>query len=162
MSAWIVSRAQIDALVLAGIQLRVPFDAGTPTGRPPTLTELATAGTALWTENHCSVNHHADEAVPLPGYTPTLPEVLLDPVAVVKLVDCYTYQSDGHPAWAASPAADYCARLRTAALAGLPLEPHERTGGVPFPIGWDARPWSFHDIMQIALQAASDRPHLTY
>ena len=152
MSAWIVSRAQIDALVLAGIQFRVPFDPATSAGRIPTPAELAAAGTALWTENHRSVNHRYDEDTAVPDYTPALPEVLLDPVAVVKLIACYAYQSCEHPGWDTSASADFCTRLREAVLAGLPME--EDVTGFAVPVGYDSRPWSFDDIMEVAQHTA--------
>ena len=150
MSAWIVTRAQIDALVLAGIQFRVPFDASAPAGRVLIRAELSAVGAALWAENHRSVNHRYDQDTAVPDYTATLPEVLLDPVAVVKLVACFAYQSCEHPGWETSASADYCTRLREAAIAGLPLEPPVH-GSLRYPVGWDSRPWCFDDIVEIAV-----------
>ena len=156
MSAWIVSRAQIDALVLASVQFDVPFDPDSSAGRTPTPAGLAAAGAALWAENHRSVNHRYDESEPVPDYSPSLPEVVLDPVAVIKLIDCYAYQSCEHPGWTTSASADFCRRLREAALAGLALEP-SRSGERAVPLGWDDRPWAFDDIMAIA-QTDSSSP----
>lgn len=42
------------------------------------------------------------------------------PVAVLKLIDCYEYQSCEHPTWATSNAALFCVHLRKALIAGLP------------------------------------------
>jgi hypothetical protein len=136
MSVWIVSSAHIDVLVLAGVQFGLLDRPG-----PEVLTEL---GADLWAENHRSANHRSDLQEQPPPYCAPVAEVLLDPVAVVKAVDCYTYQSCEHPKWTDSRAAAYCTRLRSAAMTGLPIE--HTTGGTPYPAGWDQAPWGIDTL----------------
>lgn len=62
------------------------------------------------------------------------------------------------PDWASSRAADYSRRLRTAAMAGLPVERDH--GGRGYPDGWDAAPWGIDRLTQAAAttsQAGSRR-----
>lgn len=103
MSAWTLSCAHIDALVLAGVQFGVIDE--------PTPRMLTALGADLRAVNHGSVNHSYDESDRPPQYTATIAEVVVDPVVVVKLVDCYVYQSCEHPVWDSSHAARYCRRL---------------------------------------------------
>ena len=148
MSAWVVARAHIDVLVLAGVQFGVPYD---PACRQPVgPAVLAAAGAELWGENVRSVNHRYGEDDQAEEYPAPAAEVVLDAVAVVKAVDCYVYQSCEHPDWAATRAANYCARLRDAAMTGLPLaapQPGERRR---YPVGYDAAPWGIDDLAQAA------------
>jgi hypothetical protein len=149
VSAWIVAKAHVDVLVLAGVQFTVPYDlTAAGRGRPPDPVQLAAAGADLWAENHHSINHLYGEDGQPPGYRPPTAEVILDPVAVVKAVDCYVYQSCEHPGWASSRAADYSRRLRTAAMTGLPVE--RDRGGRPYPVAWDATPWGIDRLTQAA------------
>lgn len=148
VSAWIVDQAHIDVLVLAGVQLGVSYDPGPPAVPGPAA--LAAAGADLWAENHRSVDHRYGLRTEPPDYVAPTAEVLLDPAAVVKAVDCFVYQSGEHPDWPSSRAEDYCRRLRAAALTGLPLP---STGG-QYPIGWDEAPWGIDHVGQ----AAAGRP----
>lgn len=147
MSAWIVTRAHIDVMVLAGVQFGVPY--GPHQSAPIGPAVLAAAGADLWAENHRSVNCRYGEDTEPPAYPAPTAEVILDPVAVVKAIDCLAYQSCEHPGWDASRAAGYCTRLRDAALTGLPLEP-----GNPdehrYPVGYDKAPWSIDHLAQAA------------
>lgn len=147
MSAWIVAAAQIDVLVLAGVQFGVSYDAGPSTVPAPL--GLAAAGRDLWAENHRSIDHRYGGRTEPSSYLPPAAEVLLDRVAVVKAIDCYVYQSSEHPGWSTSRAADYCRRLRAAAMAGLPLAPD----GGRYPIGWDEAPWGIVQLAQAAVAA---------
>ena len=158
MSAWIVTRAHIDVLVLASVQFAVPFDtADTASPRPvqPTPHQLAAAGSELWAENHRSVNHRYDEHAEPPAYPPPTAEVLLDPVAVVKAIDCYVYQSCEHPGWNGSRADRFCQRLRAAAMTGLPVAAVGSDTGRPYPEGWQRPPWGIDDITQAAAGTVS-------
>jgi hypothetical protein len=150
VSAWIVTRAHIDVLVLAGVQLGVSYDLEPPGPIGPPL--LKAAGQDLWAENHRSVNHRYGEDTESSAYSAPTAEVVLDPVAVVKAIDCFVYQSCEHPGWDASRAADYCTRLRAAALAGLSLQsgdPADRG----YPIGYDDAPWGIDHLAQAAIGA---------
>jgi hypothetical protein len=154
VSAWIVARAHIDVLVLAGVQLGVAYDPRSeqPVRLGPEL--LAAVGADLWAENHASVDYRYDEhSTPDPYPAPTA-EVLLDRVAVVKAVDCYVYQSCEHPGWSTSRAADYCTRLRAAAIHGLPQEPGRFSARL-YPVGYDDAPWGIDDLAQAAATSTS-------
>lgn len=147
MSAWIVAVAQIDVLVLAGVQFGVSYDAGPSTVPAPL--GLAAAGRDLWAENHRSIDHRYGGRTEPSSYLPPAAEVLLDRVAVVKAIDCYVYQSSEHPGWSTSGAADYCRRLRAAAMAGLSLAP----GDGRYPLGWDEAPWGIDQLAQAGVAA---------
>lgn len=118
MSAWIVSSAHIDVVVLAGVQFGVPYDPDQPSAPGPAV--LAAVGADLWSENDRSVGYRYGDPVDPPAYPAPTAEVMLEAVAVVSAVDCFVYQSSEHPGWPASGAADYCTRLRAAAMVGLP------------------------------------------
>jgi hypothetical protein len=137
VSAWIVSSAHIDVLVLASVQFAVLDRPGRDV--------LSRLGANLWAENHRSVNdRYGGDEGPQQYVGPTS-EVLLDPVAVVKAIDCYVYQSCEHPQWPDSPAAEHCARLREAAMHGLPVARSE--GGRAYPAGWDRAPWGIETLV---------------
>jgi hypothetical protein len=148
MSVWIVSRAHIDALVLAGAQFGV-IDQPTPQ-------KLTVLGSDLWAENHRSVNHRYHENDRSAEYTATIAEVVLDPVVIVKLVDCYVYQSCEHPGWADSPTAGYCRRLRAAVMTGLAWENQPGQGEKPYPRGWDDAPWAIYQLTEAVATAPDD------
>lgn len=149
MSAWIVATAHVDVLVLAGVQFRVSYDRDGAAALGPVV--LAAVGADLWAENHRSVDHRYDDNPEPDAYSAPTAEVVLDPVAVVKAVDCFVYQSCEHPGWETSRAADYCTRLRAAAMAGLPLE----DGDPRYPRGWQEAPWGVVDLAQAAARPAS-------
>jgi hypothetical protein len=156
VSAWVVTRAHIDVLVLASVQFAVPFHDTDP-ARPVRLSpqQLAAVGGELWAENHRSVNHRYDERTEPPAYPPPTAEVLLDPVAVVKAIDCYVYQSGEHPGWNGSRAQRFCQRLRVAVLSGLPLEPWTPGFTGSYPVGWAHVPWGIDDLAQAAAGTVS-------
>lgn len=106
MSAWVVSKLDIDILVTA------TRDAGgVEAGREYAFngTEL---GKMLWTENVNSVayrydmpkrhaSEHADYLAAVEAYE--FEPFAAKPVAIAKIARCYDYQSCEHPAWDASP-----------------------------------------------------------
>lgn len=145
-----MTRAHIDVLVLAGVQYGVPYGPEQATPVHPAV--LAAAGAELWAENHYSVNHRYNENSVPPAYSAPVAEVVLDAVAVVKAVDCFACQSCEHPGWDDSRAAGYCARLRAAAIIGLPLEPGDPAGR-RYPVGYDDPPWGITDLAQAATPA---------
>lgn len=149
MSAFIVSSAHIDVLVLASVQWGLISRLSRES-----LTEL---GTSLWAENHRSVNHRYDGDEQPPLYAAPTAEVVLDPVAVVKAVDCYVYQSYEHPQWTDSPPARHCTRLREAALRGLDVEQPSpgQASGKPYPVGYDEAVWSIESITDACSGAAA-------
>ena len=148
MSVWVVASAHVDVLVLAGVQLGVPYDA--ENSSPPGALGLAAAGQDLWAENHRSADHRYGSSTTPPAYPAPVAEILLDRIAVVKAIDCYVYQSCEHPGWFASRAENYCRRLRAAAMDGLPLLP----GGGRYPVGWDDAPWGIDHLVQAAARVS--------
>ena len=82
-------------------------------------------GAMLWVENHRSIEFRYDEE-PVIGleepYTYPVTAGLrpVEPVVVLKALDCYEYQSCEHPAWLKSEAREFCDHLRTAAIRALP------------------------------------------
>ena len=49
-----------------------------------------------------------------------------------------------------SRAADYCRRLRTAAMAGLTVAAVGSDSGLPYPVGWGTAPWGIDHVTQAA------------
>ena len=74
-----------------------------------------------------------------------------DPVAVVKAIDCYVHQSGEHPGWAGSRADRFCQRLRSAAVAGLPLGASGGGDARSYPAGWERAPWGIDYIARAAI-----------
>jgi len=87
MSAWIVSKSHIDALVHAlGRREMLP-------GHPDLV------GQMLWEENHRSVNARYGESTLCPPYSFTQPPVDWTPSQLLHHIGCYDYQSCEHGAW---------------------------------------------------------------
>lgn len=101
MSAWIVSKKHIDALVTAAVEHRLVKD--TPEARDA-------AGLMLWRENHRSVNARYGESTRTPSYSFTRREEA--PVTVVKSIGCYEYQTCEHDGWTRSKARRLCVELK--------------------------------------------------
>lgn len=125
MSAWIVSKRHIDAIVTAAI------NAGLSRGK--TADQL---GDMLWRENVASVSYRYREARPDVFYR-FEPNALNDPWSLVKQLDCYDYQSCEHPEWEASEARALIENLRahTMAALGMPLTNYQETAN------WREAPW---------------------
>lgn len=142
MSAWLVSRRHIDALVTATRQL--PRWGDTPWSDDPD--EL---GRMLWGECLKSVSSRyprdGDGEWPGPagltraeiaGYTYTPPTrtaggetgaPAYDHATLLKAIDCYEYQSSEHDGWRKSIARKLCGALRDHLIGTLP--------------GYSAAPW---------------------
>jgi hypothetical protein len=139
MSAFVVDRKHIDALVTAALD-GCPLRQGSPVSwyfpsieRPgDTLVTLqekrrtarqedaSRIGAMLWAENVNSVNHRYTEdewedVYEYRRYTGTLPAV-----QVLKAIDCYVYQSCEHDGWETSEAKQFCESLRHAYIGLLP------------------------------------------
>lgn len=129
MSAWVVSKAHIDVLVSALAEFKVRHDLGA---------DAKAIGPALWRENVASVAYRYDLATrdderkgELDGYNADIaayePRELLEmkPGPLLRVVDCYEYQSCEHPGWEGSPSAKAMALLTYAIakrLAGAAYE----------------------------------------
>jgi hypothetical protein len=114
MSAWIVSKAHIDALVSIAKLTR-------DSHYPFTDDELTTMGKMLWQENVNSINYRypdTQEGGDYPGpadfnadYVPDYVYVATKPLPaaqLVKALSCYEYQSCEHPNWRSSAAFALC------------------------------------------------------
>lgn len=147
MSAWIVSKRHIDYMLTAGLKFdsyplgwMAPVEEkpaevherGEPWGpeavahareRRQELTgeSAGRVGVMLWAENYESVNHRYDEReveAELYEYKPYPGGV--DPVQVLKAIDCFEYQSCEPPGWEASEARAFCEALRQRTIGKLP------------------------------------------
>lgn len=103
MSAWRVSKMDIDALVTAALTAEELEAHAT---RPTRADEF---GKLLWTENYASVNRLYNERCIPPAYRFEL--LHLAPVALLKHAAYYRYQSCEHPGWKTSIARAFTGRL---------------------------------------------------
>ena len=155
MSAFIVSKAHIDALVQAGLTsgygstLRWRHEGHERKLSPDTADVV---GAMLWAENVRSVEHRYEHVAagelpgtyvteaPVEGVEPVeLPEWIqsyqfarvrrLEPVEILKAIDCYEYQSCEHEEWDESEAHTFCNELRMVTIGRLP--------------GYDEAKWEF-------------------
>jgi len=153
MSAFIVSKTHIDALLTAGLHWKeygplswqvpgVPQDTDFQRGQPWGLTALENArrrhrelntdtvhavGQLLVAQNYASVNYRYDEDELEPVYTFEAVLGVPNPVVVLKAINCYEYQARETPDYDNSEAAAFCQALRGAAIHHLP--------------GYDQAPW---------------------
>lgn len=150
MSAFVVDKTHIDALVTAGLSgprrygdmrwlwpelsaedERDAYEAGQPWG--PRAVELAQerthfltdetagrVGAMLWAENRASVNHRYDEDEWEPPYEFKRLGGTVDPVIVLKAIACYEYQSCEHPDWERSEAHTFVRALEAKMIRSLP------------------------------------------
>ncbi len=125
MSAYVVSKTHIDAMVTAGIRLRRPDRPLSwwvaSDGKRNTLDYLTAerVGAMLWAENVASFNHRYSEEEWEEVYQFELLPGTPDPVAVLKAVQCYEYQSCEHGEWRDSEAKAFCEALTHAAIKAL-------------------------------------------
>ena len=139
MSAYVVNKSHINALVLSGLGL-VWYHEGKR--HELTLRSADRVGQMLLDECVKSVSYRYpdDEITELPG--PTDAEWLVPfkfnpvvrrptPVQALKLLDCYEYQSCEHPGWQTSEAKAFCDVLRRNLIHRLP--------------GYDEAPWEWED-----------------
>ncbi|MGW6332147.1 hypothetical protein [Nocardia rhamnosiphila] len=105
--------AHIDVLVNAIAQYGA---ASTSTGR----IDYQPLGQLLWDENVRSVDHRYQETNPRDRYVLHTTEGDLDPLAVLKAIDCYQYQACEHPEWADSNASAWMTQLRDAIYTAVP------------------------------------------
>jgi hypothetical protein len=135
MSAFVVTKQHIDAIVTGGLPTRgdtgwIHWSDPVDAGRTHILNQGTAdrAGSLLWQENRVSVNrryHDGDEI----DVIYTFQRLWQEPVTVLKLIDCYEYQSCEHPAWEESQAKRLCGQLRKQVISKLP--------------GYDEAPWGF-------------------
>jgi hypothetical protein len=161
MSAFIVSDTHIDALLTAGLILVRPHgplrwfypeitvlevaDATRPgvaftedsvqlvEGRSHELREdnATDVGAMLVAANRDSVNFRYGEEAIEPPYRFRRLSGTPDPLAVLKAIGCYEYQSCEHPGWRACQARQFCDALREVCIGCLP--------------GYEEAPWEISD-----------------
>lgn len=139
MSAWIVSKTHIDALVTGIVRSEVvsPEEYGDETA----------LGRELWRECLASVadRYPNDGDGDRPGWLMRDAEVdeyefdrvTVEPVSLLKQVQCYQYQSCEHPGWKASNAYRWTTALR---------DQLERAGYSYTSPGYDEAPWGLDDV----------------
>lgn len=156
MSAWVVSKAHIDALVTAALADGLSWwqrhdcdvNVGSNSRRWIDSGDLDRAhevGMMLWAENvasiHCRYPDTAENDADYPGpsdfseadvasyrYRPT---TLLGPVEILKAIACYAYQACEHDGWNTSEARSFCESLRDDEISRLD--------------GYDDAPWGLDD-----------------
>jgi len=113
MSAFVVSKSHIDALIQAAMILRRDYI---------DFLKLDETGQMLWDENHKSVNsrYHEQTAVPVYHFPTFAVRPVLTPVEVLKAIACLEYQSCEHEGWGESQAKKWLAALSEAAISALP------------------------------------------
>ena len=154
MSAFVVDKAHINAMVRSGLSVQYRPLHWYHEGQSHALNDDNTSevGQMLLEECIKSVCHRYDdsEMTDLPGRTDA--EYLIPfkfklsynpptPVETLKLISCYEYQSCEHPAWGASEAKTFCDALRHATIGRLP--------------GYDEAPWEWTEWPQEMLRRIS-------
>ena len=154
MSAYVVEKEHIDYLLTVGLDWKdlkwfvydLPGDEDYMRGQPwgPTAIQSAqrrrrtltldtadAVGSMLWLENRRSINHRYDEEEEDPElYLYESYGSPADPVAVLKAIRCFEYQSCEHEGWQTSEAKDFCDSLLYEAIRRLPGY-EEAVWGVP-------------------------------
>ena len=146
MSAFVVDKTHIDALLTAGLvwnpgssKLRwmigeaedTDYREGQPWGETAIqsyerrVRELSDesagrVGAMLWAENRLSVNHRYAENEWEAPYIFEHLGIHIDPIAILDGLRCYEYQSCEHPGWETSEAKAFCDSLRANAIHELP------------------------------------------
>jgi hypothetical protein len=126
MSAWIVSKRHIDALVTGLVRSEVVS--------PAEYGDEDKLGALLWEECHRSVNYRYGESEPTPDYA--FERLDVEPVSLLKQAACYQYQSCEHPEWGHSNAYEWTQRL---------IDQLGRAGYSHTSPGYDAAPWGIDD-----------------
>lgn len=111
--------------------------------REVTIANAGAWGAALLAENRRSIDHrYAEEDIEAP-YEFTEIRGPLDPVAILKALSCYEYQSCEHPGWRASEAHSFCEALRARMIRSLP--------------GYDDAAWEVSDPAEVVSGVNSRR-----
>lgn len=147
-----VHKATIDGLVNAALQLDVIA----------TAEEGEAFGRVLWQANHQAVNRRYQEATDTPPYVPTIATgATFDPVAVVKLLRYFVYQTDEHPEWPGGEASACLDRLNDAALAAMST--YEATALVSRfsnSRAYNTAPWGISDLSQMPTRNPSGKDNV--
>ena len=153
MSAFVVDKAHINAMIDAGLMVRYRPMHWYPEGKEgsSSLTEInaSEVGQMLLEECIKSVGYRYEdsEVTNLPGRSDA--EYIIPfqykrfanpptPVEILKIISCYEYQSCEHPGWKTSEAYTFCRALRHSTIDRLP--------------GYDEAPWEWTKWPQKALK----------
>ena len=137
MSAYIVSKAHIDAIITfavggarrVGTVKRIAEEGGHGEFVSSAVYTPSQIGAALRAENHASVDYRYSETTQVPAYVfrpichgsaYSKPIRQLTPLDIIKLSQSLKYQWCEHPGWKASFANDFLNRVISAAIATLP------------------------------------------
>lgn len=112
MSAWIVSKAHIDAMINSALEHGIVPE-------PHNVDALSALGQAFWRENYRSCNYRYSRNSKAANYRFEGTEASLDPSAVEMLVRCYQYQSCEHAGWESSASYSFTEKL----IAALQADP---------------------------------------
>lgn len=134
MSAFVVSKEHIDALVTAGLEFGRPYGPmrwywGNPARSNELRAETAgQVGAMLWAENQRSVNfRYTEDEIEEPYQFERMPGTPIPPVIVLKALQCFEYQACESDDWRETEAYAFCQALRKRAISRLG--------------GYDAAPW---------------------
>jgi hypothetical protein len=145
MSAFIVNKEHINAILMASLRIRYgPLTWYHEGPHTFTLDMADEIGQMLLDENIASVRYRYEDSplTELPGrtnaewlfafsYSPFAHRVPT-PVEAIKLINCYTYQSCEHPQWKSSPAKSFCQALLDSLICQVP--------------GYDEAPWEWPEL----------------
>jgi hypothetical protein len=91
--------------------------------------ELTRLGAMLWSENYRSVNYRYSERSRRPSYTYSEPIRKPTCAEALSIIHCYSYQTCEHKAWRTSEAKQFCDALEASITHCVP--------------GYDAAPWGW-------------------
>ncbi len=133
MSAWIVYPDHVNYLVACALDLAPDGFLTFGNGKLLTPHTRDEVGQLLMDENVRSVRYHYDRDTfdELPGpvdkagirdYRHIALEVTVDPIVLLKQIDCYEYQTCECPDWLTTDAYAFCQVVRTLAETKLPID----------------------------------------
>lgn len=134
MSAFILSKPHIDTLSNAAVQLLVV--------KPLRAEEL---GQVLWDENYRSVNFRYREDTETPDYIRDVFDAPFHPIAILKAIDCYEYQSCECSDFEETSAFAWTGLMRVAAMEKVSVSDYHRTSI------YDDTPWGIEDMRDVPI-----------
>jgi len=130
MSAWIVSKEHIDALVTAALKDNLYFYHNDGVHYVKTKKECDFIGNELTKENYKSVNYRYSEDDKAPKYSYEY-NGGWKPIEIIKSCHCYGYQSCEHDGWKDSISHSFINALKESLIHELP--------------GYDEAPWGINE-----------------
>jgi hypothetical protein len=120
MSAYVVDKTHIDALLTAGLTNPPAAYYHGDQRHEITHQTAGTIGAMLWAENVRSVNYRYQEDEWEQVYELTELDGTIKPLIVLKAISCYEHQSCEHPEWEQSEAHAFCRALQDRMIGQLP------------------------------------------